>query len=40
VPSELVVVPGGQHGPGVFNAETFFKMIQFLQQARNNKVSK
>jgi acetyl esterase/lipase len=35
VPSELVIVPGGKHGPGVFNQEAITKMITFFRQEQS-----
>jgi dipeptidyl aminopeptidase/acylaminoacyl peptidase len=35
VPSQLVIVPGGQHGPGLFEEKYYKMMTDFFLQVAN-----
>jgi dipeptidyl aminopeptidase/acylaminoacyl peptidase len=37
VQSELVIVPGGQHGPGVMEAGYYAKMVDFFRKELKEK---
>jgi acetyl esterase/lipase len=37
VPSQLVIVPGGQHGPGLFEETYYKKMTDFFLQVANKR---
>ncbi|MEQ9438918.1 MAG: alpha/beta hydrolase [Cyclobacteriaceae bacterium] len=39
VESELIIVPGAKHGPGLFESEYFRKMTTFLKNAQETKKS-
>jgi dipeptidyl aminopeptidase/acylaminoacyl peptidase len=38
VPSELVIIDGGGHGPGVFKEEYFQMMVNFFKELIRHKV--